>query len=175
MITDIAKDLVEGYYKLDITENTKKRAYVDARDMYFKLLRENTKMSFEAIGEAVDRDHSSVMYSQRKLSNLMSVEPQVKKNYDILNKKFQEILLLSENDDLQDFISVEGFYQKKYKALEINIKEVIAKVEGKEIDDINSLQTFEALEGLFTKYNFLKASFYKTQPKRAKSGKLDLV
>lgn len=175
MITEIAKDLVEGYYKLDITEDTRKRAYVDARDMYFKLLRENTKMSFEAIGEAVNRDHSSVMYSQRKLSNLMSVEPQVKKNYDILNKKFQEMLLLSENDDLEGFISVEGFYEKKYKALEFNIKEVIAKVEGKEIDDVNSLQTFECLESLLVKYNLLKSKFYRTQPKRAKSGKLDLV
>ena len=51
----------------------------------------------------------------------------------------------------------------------------IAKAEGKEFEDINSVQAIEALDNLFTKYNFLKASFYRTHPKRALARKFDLV
>ena len=175
MITDLLKNVVEEYYELDLTLNTRQRTHVEARAIYFRLLRDNTKMSLEAIGKTVNRDHASVLYANRKLKDWIQYDSKIKKEYEIIRNKFEHVLSLSDTSAEEDYSTIEGFYEKKYKELEAKMIEALAKVEGKEFEDINSVQAFEALDNLFTKYNFLKASFYKTQPKRAKSGKLDLV
>ena len=38
----IVRKIVEDYYKLDITKVTRKQPYIEARAIYYKLLRDNT-------------------------------------------------------------------------------------------------------------------------------------
>ncbi len=60
-IEDILK-LVEKETNLDVTKKTRKREYVYARSVYFKICREKTLASFREIGELVGRDHASVIH-----------------------------------------------------------------------------------------------------------------
>ena len=175
MITDLLKNVVEEYYELDLTLNTRQRTHVEARAIYFRLLRDKTKMSLEAIGKTVNRDHASVLYANRKLKDWIQYNSKIKKEYEIIRNKFEHALSLSDTSTEEDYSTTEGFYEAKYKELEGKIMEALAKAEGKEFEDINSVQAFEALDNLFTKYNFLKASFYRTHPKRALARKFDLV
>lgn len=183
MITDLLKNVVEEYYELDLTLNTRQRTHVEARAIYFRLLRDKTKMSLEAIGKTVNRDHATVLYANRKLKDWIQYDSKIKKEYEIIRNKFEHALSnrvdhalsLSDTSAEEDSSTIEGFYEKKYKELETKMIEALAKVEGKEFEDINSVQAFEALDNLFTKYNFLKASFYRTHPKRALARKFDLV
>ena len=175
MITDLLINVVEEYYELDLTLNTRQRTHVEARAIYFRLLRDKTKMSLEAIGKTVNRDHATVLYANRKLKDWIQYDSKIKKEYEIIRNKFEHALLLSDTSTEEDLSTIEGFYEKKYKELETKMIEALAKVEGKEFEDINSVQAFEALDNLFTKYNFLKASFYRTHPKRALARKFDLV
>lgn len=57
------RNYVESKTGLDISRKTRKRQYVDARALYYKLSRENTDASLEEIGALVNRDHSSVVHS----------------------------------------------------------------------------------------------------------------
>mgnify|MGYP003628011172 CR=1 FL=1 len=175
MITDLLKNVVEEYYELDLTLNTRQRTHVEARAIYFRLLRDKTKMSLEAIGKTVNRDHATVLYANRKLKDWIQYDSKIKKEYEIIRNKFEHALSLSDTSIEEEYSTTEGFYEAKYKELEGKIMEALAKVEGKEFEDINSVQAFEALDNLFTKYNFLKASFYRTHPKRALARKFDLV
>ena len=60
---ELIKEYVNQVYNLDILKNTRKRNYVEARCLYYKLCRELTKESLSNIGESVGRDHSGVIHS----------------------------------------------------------------------------------------------------------------
>lgn len=61
------KQYVNDLFDLDITENTRKRDYVDARAMYYELSRNLTKQSLDAIGSLVKRNHASVLHSLKNV------------------------------------------------------------------------------------------------------------
>ncbi len=44
MNKETIQKLVEEFYELDITRNTRKRNYVKARAMYYKIVRDNTRL-----------------------------------------------------------------------------------------------------------------------------------
>ena len=50
---------------LSLNRNTRRREYVYARAIYFKLSREFTNFSFKEIGHLVDKDHASVMHGMK--------------------------------------------------------------------------------------------------------------
>ncbi len=45
MNKETIKEIVENYFELSISRNTRKRQYVEARAIYFKLCREFTQLS----------------------------------------------------------------------------------------------------------------------------------
>jgi len=61
----LAKDTVCKYYGIDIAKRTRKREYVLARSMYYKLLRENTKMSFQEIAKETNVSISTALGRMR--------------------------------------------------------------------------------------------------------------
>ena len=54
---------IESCLNIDITKRTRKRNYVYARTIYFKLCREYTKLSLSDIGETMNMDHASVVHA----------------------------------------------------------------------------------------------------------------
>ena len=105
MITDLLKNVVEEYYELDLTLNTRQRTHVEARAIYFRLLRDNTKMSLEAIGKTVNRDHASVLYANRKLKDWIQYDSKIKKEYEIIRNKFEHALSLIELITLYHYLT----------------------------------------------------------------------
>ena len=56
------KHLVEKELQLNLDNKTRKREYVFARAVYYRLCSEFTKHSLNAIGETINKDHSTVIH-----------------------------------------------------------------------------------------------------------------
>ena len=174
MITDLVKGLVEDYYKVELNKNTRLRTHVEARAIYFKILRDNTKMSLESIGRSVGRDHATVLYAQRKLSEWLEFDAQMKRDYETLESRFKHAISL-DKELAEKSVSAEGFYEKQYKMLESRLNDILSKIEEEDGSILEPRTTFEALDTLLNKYNFLKSRVLRVDPKRIKSGEFDLV
>lgn len=57
------KNFVDTEFDIDISENTRKREYVEARCLYYKLSKEFTKLSLKRIGAILHRNYATVLHS----------------------------------------------------------------------------------------------------------------
>nr|AKH47427.1 chromosomal replication initiator protein DnaA [uncultured marine virus] len=90
-LRNIIEDVSECF-EIDITKNSRNRDIVYTRAIYYWLARKTTTKSTAAIGGAVGRDHSSVLYSLKNLDNWMSFEPVYRKKFDNLKKKLINVV-----------------------------------------------------------------------------------
>jgi len=135
----LAKDTVCKYYGIDIAKRTRKREYVLARSMYYKLLRENTKMSFQEIADSFNKDHATAMHSIKQLDGYMETELVLRADFAELQSIFLDGVdsqLLNKYDGevqeesaqylrlLQDFYQLKRRYNKlkedHRKSIEMN-------------------------------------------------------
>ncbi len=79
--------IVCDHYLLDLTTQSNKREYVDARNMYYKLSREFINISLEKIGGLVNRNYATVLHGIKSCDDLMSYNKVSKENYLILKDK----------------------------------------------------------------------------------------
>lgn len=54
---------VQDRTKVDVSKKTRRREFVYARSLYFKLIREHTSMSFSEMGRNMKVDHATVIHS----------------------------------------------------------------------------------------------------------------
>jgi chromosomal replication initiator protein len=69
--------VVADYYQVDITDLTgrsRNKEIVIPRQMAMYLLREETDASLPEIGEALVRDHTTVMYAREKMTKLIETD-----------------------------------------------------------------------------------------------------
>lgn len=161
MSNETIKQLVENYFKIQLNSKTRRKEFVEARAIYYKLLRENTRMSLAAIGKTMNRDHATALHSIRKIEDWLQYDRQLKQDYNTLNARVQHAIRL--NPELFNEVkSVEEFYEVEYKKLEDKYNQVLR----------NNTKEYREL---VTKYNFLKSVLKVHQPKRIASGEFDLV
>ena len=87
MNKDTIKQIVESYFEISISRNTRKRQYVEARAIYFKLCRIFTQLSLEQIGKSVNRDHASVLHGVKSINTWVQVDKRMNNNMRILKNK----------------------------------------------------------------------------------------
>jgi len=108
--------LVSEHSGLDITKKTRKREYVEARAVYYKLARAES-YSLTDIGKSVGVDHATVIHS---LNNFHLIEK--------YNKKFYSIYLsLSLDEDQKDYFSIKNellSLRNDYKVLRDNYNRI---------------------------------------------------
>lgn len=154
MTSKLVKEIVEDYYKLKIDSKTRQRKYVEARAVYYKLLRENSRMSLQAIGKTMKRDHATVLHSLRQIKDWLEYDKEIKRDYNTINSKLQDAMRL--NPELfKDVLTMESFYEIEYHKLKFE-------------SDIK-------YKSLLTKYHFLKSRLEKYEPNRVERGEFDLV
>ncbi len=119
----IVKEIVEDYYKIDITTNTRKRAYIEARAIYYKLLRDYTKYSLHAIGATMEKDHSTVLYFIRKAKDWLLYDKDFENDYKTLNNRLVKVKELNP-DGFKTAETLEGFWESEYSKLDEQHKEL---------------------------------------------------
>ncbi|QDP48347.1 MAG: putative bacterial DnaA helix-turn-helix protein [Prokaryotic dsDNA virus sp.] len=116
MSIQIIKEVVEQHFDIDITKDTRKREYVEARAMYFNLARDYTRMSLSVIGKTVYRDHTTVLYFLKQLRDWMLHDYRLKQDYDTINKRVQDAIHANP-EEFKTAVTIEGFYETQYKRL----------------------------------------------------------
>lgn len=77
-----------GYFGLDRSELIGRRRYgslIDARHLAMYLCRQRLRMSFPALGEVFERDHSTVLDACKRLAGRLDTEPQLRKHLEALH------------------------------------------------------------------------------------------
>jgi hypothetical protein len=153
MCVELIKNLVESEFNLKLKIKTRRREYVEARAMYYMLLRDKGKMTVCAIAKTLDKNHATVLHSLKGLRDWM--------NYDTNINNL--IRLNPESFPFTTHVSEEEFYISAYKNLEakskLHYKELEDKYKShyKELEDKN-----RKLKG---RYSFLLFKLKHTSPK----------
>jgi len=106
------KHFVENELKINISRNTRKREYVYARAIFFKLCKEFSHQTLSNIGEFVGRDHASVIHGLYVFDVIALHKDSILNSYTkIRNKIFAET-----EDDLRKY-NRENYYKIKYEQL----------------------------------------------------------
>ena len=106
------KHFVENELEVNISMNTRKREYVYARAIFFKLCREFSHQTLSKIGEFVGRDHASVMHGLYVFDVIVLHNASILNSYTkVRNKIFEET-----EDGLSKY-NRENYYKIKYEQL----------------------------------------------------------
>jgi len=74
------------HFGIDIQNKTRRRNYVDARRIYFKILKElNPVRSLNSIGKSLDRakfDHATVLHHLKEIDHFLSFEEDLEIKYN---------------------------------------------------------------------------------------------
>ena len=119
MCVELIKNLVESEFNLQLIRKTRRREYVEARAMYYMLLREKGRMTLSDIAKTLDKDHATVLHAIKSLRNWMSYDTNMKSIYANLEEKVDNLVRLNpESFPFTTDVSEEKFYISAYKNLE---------------------------------------------------------
>ena len=118
MCVELIKNLVESEFNLQLIRKTRKREYIEARAMYYMLLREKGRMTVCDISKTLDKNHATILHVLKGLRNLMSYDTNLKSIYDSLEERVNKIMTLHPEQFKHAAITEEKFYISAYKELE---------------------------------------------------------
>jgi len=150
MNKETIKEIVESYFKLSISRNTRKRQYVEARAIYFKLCREFTQLSLEQIGESVNRDHASVLHGVRSINTWVEVDKRMKNSMHILRNK-----IINYQIETDETVELNESIVLKYIQLKEQVKE-LEEINKNLSNDLNEItEKHNKREKFYLKYGFI--------------------
>jgi hypothetical protein len=123
----IVRQIVEDYYKLDISKVTRRRPYIEARAIYYKLLRDNTHYSLSVIGKTMGKDHATVLYFTRKAKDWLLFDKEFEQDFLALSKRFNKAKQLNP-EAFSKSETLEGFWEGEYKELKVRYKYLQAQL-----------------------------------------------
>lgn len=106
-INDIIKIIQEESGLKNILKDTRKRNYVDARRIFYHILRNYHRLSLDKIGKlAGNRNHATVLHGLRSVEFLIKSDPSIGELFNrvsdrILNLKSEKQVLLDKINKLE--------------------------------------------------------------------------
>jgi hypothetical protein len=107
---DVAKTIVNNYFGLDISRNKRQRRYVMARSIFYKILRYNTKMSFQDIADTFNKNHATVIHAIKQLDGYMEFDSSLKIDYITINDLFLNTVDKLLTEKFNDIESIDPQY-----------------------------------------------------------------
>lgn len=107
---EVAKTIVNNYFGLDISRNTRQRRYVVARSIFYKILRYNTKMSFQDIADTFNKNHATVLHAIKQLDGYMEFDSSLKIDYITINDLFLNTVDKLLTEKFNDIESIDPQY-----------------------------------------------------------------
>ena len=150
MNKETIKQLVENYFELKIDATTRKREYVEARAMYFKLTRDSTRLSLTSIGEEVNRHYASVLHGIRQLESWIEKDKMVRNNYTALKNKLKAV-----EQDAEEMLHTDESIVLQYAALKDEVKQQRETIQQLTKDYNELYQKHHKREKFYAKYGFI--------------------
>lgn len=101
-LPETVKSIIDTYLNVDIEKNTRKIETVEGRRMYYKYLRNNTRMSLISIGKSLQnskRDHTTVIHALELHKDLCDFDKAYAKRYEDVKKTINIFLNAENNND----------------------------------------------------------------------------
>lgn len=137
-ITEVSakvKKFVTFEFNLDLNSKSRKTEYIDARSIYYKILYDFYKLTYEEIASTVDKNHVSILNSTSNFKYYIEQDKFKREKYlkillalDLISEEEKEYLYLSNKNTklskLYKLISrvpdskVDFFYEKIHTLLE---------------------------------------------------------
>ena len=119
---DIIKSEISKRYNLDwmqIQSTSRVRIVVDARRLYCGILRNIFRLTFQEIGDILDKNHATIIHTIQQHDAFVRILKSYKKNYD----EIERTLMLDDNYYIHEVVEVE----RKMNELAIRLDDLIAK------------------------------------------------
>lgn len=82
---NIIKKKIEELYDLNLSENTRRREYVEARGFFVKIAKDTLRnVTYEKLGDIINKNHATAIHSKKTIENLLTYDVDVQKNYQTL-------------------------------------------------------------------------------------------
>jgi hypothetical protein len=89
-VIDIVKDIIINESGVDINQPSRKRGIVELRSLFFHVVKDLSPMlTFESIGQSVEKDHSSVMYGISQYETYARYNKELDKLRAVVVKRFR--------------------------------------------------------------------------------------
>lgn len=117
--------IVNRYYEIDCTENTRKRQIAEIRQIAMYLIEQNTNLSLHNIGKLFGKTHATVIHSINCVENFFEVntkynktrqveirelQPKIERTKKLISDKLQSLFLIS---DISEHLQTMKFEELK--------------------------------------------------------------
>lgn len=134
-VSEKVKKFVTFEFNLDLNSKSRKTEYIDARSIYYKILYDFYKLTYEEIGETVDKTHASILNAISNFTYYIERDNIKKEKYlkilialDLISEEEKEYMSISnKNTELSKLYKlirrvpedkIEFFYKKIHSLLE---------------------------------------------------------
>jgi hypothetical protein len=135
------REYVEVYSQIDISNKSRKRMYVEARTLYYVLMRENTTSSYEQIGQELGFNHCVVLHCINKVWPQIKNDPDIKRAYN----SFSITAIDANQLERKEIIEINQRLREEIETLKNKEKRELNKF-TEEIQDLTDKQTEIVLE-----------------------------
>ena len=170
-ITSQLKKVIQEITGVDINEVSRKREIIEARAIYYKVLKQiDKKKSLQSIGASVGKNHATVLHSLKNYDMFEQFNPTLKlfrkqimqrlnyvKPEDILDMSKDELIqslqidIMKLNDEIENLQETINKPRNNYNIVN-NIQQLLIETEGKEQQEI----IIERLQAVYRMNNNIK-------------------
>jgi len=150
MNKETIKEIVQSYFEINISRTTRKRQYVEARAIYFKLCREFTQLSLEQIGKSVNRDHASVLHGVKSINTWVQVDKRMNNSMRILRNQ-----IINYQIEKDETVELNESIVLKYIELKEQVKSQQETIDKLNIDLIEITEKHTIRERFYEKCGFI--------------------
>ena len=138
------KKIIELETGVNVEIVSRKRNFVEARAMYYKLLRDVSNMTFQAIGDTVNKDHATILHSLKSVDDWMRYDRK-------LADRYKNILYAIDKIDETDFNSL------RYENIMLNLKidELTKRLSSNRLYDLMDKIPFDKEEAVYDRLSVI--------------------
>lgn len=96
MITKELINIIKEETNIDLNDkdviNCRDREFVEARAIYYTLLRQHTKMTYTKIGQSIGKNHATVMHAADALPYWIQQDKSLGYTYERIQTRFKKVL-----------------------------------------------------------------------------------
>ena len=121
------KDIIEDYYNFKLDSATRQRKYVEARAIYYYILRNKFNYSLSAIAKTLNKNHATVLHFTKQFDSWLMYDRVIRTDYQQIENRLNTAMTINP-DAFKRSDSLEGFYEKEYRELKWKYNFLLTKL-----------------------------------------------